>query len=449
MDLVVVLGAGFSKAIHSHFPTADELGERVRIRLAAGDLLAAGAPPEFVGGGFERWLSRIAEAQPDLSDAQNMRNAALFQEATRVVQDELVRDERQAVSAPAPWWLVKLVGMLHVVRATAITFNYDTLVERAAMMINAHEVGGQAVSTASVLNGVPPEVPVRGPYGPTYLDTFRLLKLHGSLDTHWVRGDSSGATIARLPGPAVWSPDVGATANDGRLERLVPGRQPFIVPPASAKSGFFSNPITRQLWQTAALRLRKAERIVIMGYSLPLTDLVAVALLGEAQRDGRASVEVVNPDGAAVVERLVEAAWMDRSLVRVTASTVEEYVEVLERELACRETGQLRSLPADASVVVAGPGGGVARAVTGFMATAPDKTQQLGVGPTVSLDSLSFSSGALTIADVLSRLDASGTEALSVAFGTEMACIVSHVTRDPSVDRAELVVLVPSGTRAV
>jgi hypothetical protein len=61
-----------------------------------------------------------------------------------------------------------------------------------------------------------------------------------------------------------------------------PGRERFIVPPAALKSGYYANPITREIWQRAYSALSKANRITLMGYSVPQTDLSTSGMLAEA-----------------------------------------------------------------------------------------------------------------------------------------------------------------------
>lgn len=73
---VVILGAGFSRAVNDHMPLTDELGRKA-VRLAG----LEGDPrvPEFGQGfTFEEWLSLLADDQPQLSEAANKANGALF-----------------------------------------------------------------------------------------------------------------------------------------------------------------------------------------------------------------------------------------------------------------------------------------------------------------------------------------------------------------------------------
>jgi hypothetical protein len=257
-----------------------------------------------------------------------------------------VEQERAALGAEVPVLLERLVTCWHELRATVITFNYDTLVERAATQIVNRNVRhldplNQAISTYKLLNNVPPQAErLQMGYGSS--DTMRIIKLHGSLDTFWVPGDASGTTIARL-GEMHWDARTGATRVPLDLERIMPGRVPFIVPPASAKSALLSNPVTRQLWRTAAEHLARSSRIDIVGYSLPITDLVASAMLAESFRAAQANrmlkrasgdprILVANPVPNPVLESL-ESAGVDRTDMS-TLEGVEEYAVHLERELA-------------------------------------------------------------------------------------------------------------------
>jgi len=61
---VVVLGAGFARAVSPALPLTDELGALAVSGLAG----TPGVPSAFAPGDFEVWLSRIADDQPHLSD---------------------------------------------------------------------------------------------------------------------------------------------------------------------------------------------------------------------------------------------------------------------------------------------------------------------------------------------------------------------------------------------
>ncbi|HRD99861.1 MAG TPA: hypothetical protein PLV68_01100, partial [Ilumatobacteraceae bacterium] len=62
---VLVLGAGFSKAVSGRFPLTDDLG------TSAMALAGVSRDRPFKDGRFEAWLSQLAEPQPYLSQAEN------------------------------------------------------------------------------------------------------------------------------------------------------------------------------------------------------------------------------------------------------------------------------------------------------------------------------------------------------------------------------------------
>lgn len=121
-----------------------------------------------------------------------------------------------------------------------------------------------------------------------------VLKLHGSLA--WFRcecGTVADYPISRYPWDAfalrsfeVVPLRIGALARNGRFchcaEKTVSG--PVIVPPIWNKVGYHA--LLSAVWSAAADRLRSAESIVAIGYSLPETDaffryLYALGSVGE------------------------------------------------------------------------------------------------------------------------------------------------------------------------
>ena len=80
----------------------------------------------------------------------------------------------------------------------------------------------------------------------------------------------------------------------------------MIVPPTTAKSAYFDNPMIRLLWRMAYQATLAADRVFVLGYSLPIADLLVRTMFGDAIRNGRPkSIWIVNPDGA-VAERFAE-----------------------------------------------------------------------------------------------------------------------------------------------
>ena len=93
------------------------------------------------------------------------------------------------------------------------------------------------------------------------INTFSYLKLHGSLNWYYSgRTDFYGETIFYsrvLPRP---------------LPELHHDKEMLIIPPVYEKTGYFNNESVRRLWWDAGAALAKAERIFVIGYSLPISD---------------------------------------------------------------------------------------------------------------------------------------------------------------------------------
>jgi hypothetical protein len=76
------------------------------------------------------------------------------------------------------------------------------------------------------------------------------------------------------------------------------------VPPAAVKSPYYNNRTLQELWRSAADALRQAEELVIMGFSLPQTDLLVGSMLATTLRDD----SVITPVdyGTKILDRVAE-----------------------------------------------------------------------------------------------------------------------------------------------
>mgnify|MGYP003575560077 CR=1 FL=1 len=317
----VLFGAGFSRAVSGLMPMTVELGNELRREDSNPDERDR-IPEISTGADLERWLSRIAEAQPFLDDTLNALGQVDFLVATRTIQQVLVSRQQQVTNEPMPTWLATLARILHNSAASVITFNYDTLLEQAVTSVLTEDLF-QHYSAP-----VQPEFrgdrmpllykrPRRGHFEPEYAQepSIRLVKLHGSVDAWWVPGDETGATLGTFrplqwgegTRPEQWNPDLQPS-----------GREPFIIPPVSTKSPFYRNPITRHLWRDAAQALQD-ERVSIVGYSVPLTDLTTANMLEHtigrlSRNNSRQQIDVVDPYPDAVLASLASLGVPDSKI---------------------------------------------------------------------------------------------------------------------------------------
>jgi hypothetical protein len=342
----VILGAGFSRAISDKVPLTDELGTLVMSQLDEPGY-------DFSGGYFEMWLSRLAEPQPDLREEQNYQNYARFLRIAEALHTVIVERQLHVMAQEPPYWLMRLVGVAQAQKLTAITFNYDTLLEEAVDARRwMHWGRGIIVSAIHVLDGLPPTAVPSMPAS-DYVEGFRLLKLHGSIDSYWVSADSTGATINRWASLGGWG--APEAPDSRRRQRELPGRSPFIVPPAAAKSAFYSNPLTRQLWQTAAAALSAADTVTLVGYSLPATDLVNSGMLAERLTDSPTRVEVVNLDPEVVAQRLKLLGIREDVITAIDGDdAVKRFVDQLEVEASRSVTPAVASMEGNPLLMIAG-----------------------------------------------------------------------------------------------
>jgi hypothetical protein len=303
MKQAVILGAGFSLAVSPVMPSTNQLAKLVLDRLEDEGVAVRRRPG---GEGFEAWLSRLAEAQPDRTTAENLDNQALFVRVAGALRETVVELQQDVLASDPPWWLRRFVGALHYSgSSTVITFNYDMLVEYALEWCRLFDHDDVRVLMSSALRYGPtrPYQPATGiSHGEQRAETFDLLKLHGSVDAYWVPGDVSGATINRWDPGTRWRQPV--VPSDDERREVLPGREPFLIPPAAAKSAFYANPVSRELWQRAAAAIGQADEVVLIGYSLPMTDLVTSGMLADRLRDSSSNIVVVNPDGDGVQKAL-------------------------------------------------------------------------------------------------------------------------------------------------
>jgi hypothetical protein len=81
-------------------------------------------------------------------------------------------------------------------------------------------------------------------------------------------------------------------------------REPMIVPPAAVKSPYYNNRTLQELWRKAADALSQADELVIMGFSLPQTDLLVCSMLATTLPEG-SSITPVDRD-IKILDRVAE-----------------------------------------------------------------------------------------------------------------------------------------------
>jgi hypothetical protein len=317
MASVFVLGAGFSRAVSDHMPMMKNLSTLVAERLQDRDIPGA---DKAVASDFEQWLSFLLDRPPWLSTAEQERNRAGFFAVAEAVHQILVECQAEAVESQGeqcPEWLQRLVAHWQDTDATVITFNYDNLVELAWRIHGVPSapqwriVYPLPIPLAASRFRVTP-----GALLAPQLQGLKLLKLHGSLSWRYTGPDGTPGDLIYETAGWFENPEWNAAGISSPDERdaLSEDLYPMIVPPTAVKSPYYSNRTLQANWKRAARELGAAEEIVLMGFSLPPTDLTVSSLLATTRQDDVQLTPVNTRDD--IVIRLPEALGIQASQVR-------------------------------------------------------------------------------------------------------------------------------------
>lgn len=299
---VVLLGAGFSRAISSEMPLMKDLGPLVLERLC----LPADTLAPF-GGDVEAWLGHIGSDEPWLEDSDNLRSRARFVDGVQAIHDIIVDGQSRAGEEP-PKWLLRLVTQWAHDQATILTFNYDTLLERALSEVVGARGFGDLYQIA-LEQRQPVDAALYPSGGPSLRESPALYKLHGSIN--WLHGGERAPSTERF-----------VLREDHIPSYLYEDLAPFVVPPASSKSHYYDRAPLRVQWKRAAAALRQAKALDVIGYSFPPSDAGTRTFLATTTSD---SVPVTLVDPSQEAPNRLRGTFPNRGEVSWFKS-VEEFV---------------------------------------------------------------------------------------------------------------------------
>lgn len=203
-----------------------------------------------------------------------------------------------------------------------ITFNYDLMVERALDEIasnNGNEIFQfptcyrlKDITSVTPINGQPQFVNIGQPH-----QGVDILKLHGSMN--WLSVHTSDEPKPRTlfaPNREVHvadSPMITWNLNWKRNKRKM-YMKPIIVPPVSGKRGMMHRCFEKP-WKLAGERLRRADRIVVAGYSCPPLDIEARMLLSESFRKNDSKKLYVIDPNAESAAKFVDICGVDHCTI--------------------------------------------------------------------------------------------------------------------------------------
>ncbi len=322
---VFVLGAGFTKAFLPKAPllTDDYGGDELKSKFASFaealsllemELASSDHPPGLIN--LERLMTRLAGGMPyDFRTGAEKPLAMLLSAIKQSFVQRLSEAKESGSPNRGDLWL--FAGHCVQNRINCITFNYDDLLDEALWRFRRVYDPPSAWSPdwgygfpCRMSEALVRDVGVGGGEpGP-----MQLIKLHGSLNWRIPYGHPKpyGADAIRHHEP--WFEHYGTQKIPiEQLDRLLEP-EPFMVPPVLTKADLVEQPVLRITWSVAVEVLKRAERVVFIGYSIPLTDIAAGFLFREG-------LNHVNPAKAiTVVDFAKDEQQREEKLARLLAS---------------------------------------------------------------------------------------------------------------------------------
>ena len=299
---VYLLGAGFSRAISENMPLLDDLGQALATVLtedrilhgllnqAEIDAIEDGRVPF---GNVEAWLTSLAADQPFLSLARNLQRRALYGELASLIAQEIRDRQRLAGQQPWPRWFDGLLACWQEHKSDVLTLNYDTIIESVSMTLKLKGSGAELPWPNDIVGSFPPAPPQQGSWGEETMTSFSLHKLHGSTNWFGRSGSSDMLSIVRFDRLV---PEWGSEERplDRAMSAVRDSMQVMLLPPVADKSELCRNATMAVIWQRALEALKRTNRLIVFGYSIPPTDTSILALLATGvRRDAR--VTIVDP----------------------------------------------------------------------------------------------------------------------------------------------------------
>ena len=258
-DVVQLFGANFDATMETVFTTLEQTIRMVK---------ATGESRDF-----------------QLADLRAKRDR--LEQAIAAVLEESLMQKRGSTSSLKPKRCrqhQKFVTKILQPKDTLISFNYDCLVDfmlkyRGNKKWNAHYgYGFNLGSRGSAISGDDfwqPNIPASAN------NTVNFYKLHGSL--HFQISDAEDAASDVKLKKRPYTKQAGESLNF------------TIIPPESNKE--YDKGVFGKLWSKASDAIYKSEHIVVIGYSLPPTDLHSTTLFRTSVHGGKLkSLVIVNPD---------------------------------------------------------------------------------------------------------------------------------------------------------
>ena len=321
---VFFLGAGFSKAIVSTYPTLASLLKEIEPKIgehepSLKDYYSNRIPIEQKGN-IETLLTYLSEDLPFKDDTQATLDLSLYKDIVMLISEKF-----HNLSAENYWNSTQINKILisqfiyylklkHE-NINFISLNYDLVLERIFWAVFNKENFPNLIQKNN-FNLPPPTLDqfykyhmlaikeLEGNYN--YRSPYNwpgIIKLHGSANWFWAATTKADPIYFRV-----------FSENNDFIKRLIGGLVPYIVPPVLNKNSFYNHIALKFLWGEAHKLLQNAGEIYIVGFSFPQTDLAVRFMFQSALRNSSAKIYVVNSATRETLKANYEQAFGKRDL---------------------------------------------------------------------------------------------------------------------------------------
>jgi len=150
-------------------------------------------------------------------------------------------------------------------------------------------------------------------YGSEYYETYKLLKLHGSIN--WYYSAAKEKTTEQI---YLFK---SSKEEEKNLKDLVP----VIIPPVLDKTGFFRHSTIKSMWNEAKNLLKEAKKVYIIGYSIPQTDLTVKFML-QSYISENCEIIIVNKKGGHYFKKLFWNKKLNEEFIRDGDTVFKDFV---------------------------------------------------------------------------------------------------------------------------
>lgn len=288
---------------------------------------------------FEQLISYLSGNYPWKNKYEVDRQWSLFKEITDYIVEFVESQENLSeIRIENNNKLSRIIQYFEDNETKIVTFNYDTLLEKAFSKIIKERIGKRRWETYWDLpitsvgqRANPNNGQIQYPYDPNKR-TAIITKLHGSIN--WLRSTYNPT----FNEPIYYKPDFnieeGFIELSPSLETNMYGLSPFIIPPAMGKNSFLKHDLISVMWERARNQLENADELVIIGYSIPQSDTY-IDLLFSATLNSTQKITIVNEyaddhnkiDFKARIEKYFNKYEIKANFDYLCAGAVDTYIE--------------------------------------------------------------------------------------------------------------------------